>query len=343
MFLAHGIRSIGATVFALIVLTPSALADRAITVNWYHGKEFLQPVAQAFTYDTGIPVEITNGDDSFDTDVLLVPDYATLHRAADAGHFADIQSSGRDSKVPSQWRDPEGRWYGVLVRLRAIAYSPKHFSESSFSSIYDLMKPDLKGRVCLLQGSYKSNRSLLAGIIAQDGEAKARAWAAAVRANGTTEKPFDNDMDNVARIAKGECDVALLDNYYLHYMLEGKRTSKYNIPPEYIAVLDNYAMKVKIAWLEQETRGNPANVTAVAVSKKSNNKKQALRFVDFLLSDKGQELLSENTFKYPVVPGVEWPWRLKDQGRVRISDFDVNRLRDYYPMADKIYRETGWE
>ncbi len=332
-----------ARIFVLIFLAAPALAEKGISVNWYHGKEFLQPVAQAFTYQTGIPVAITNGDDSFDTDVLLVPDYATIHRAVDAGHFLKIKSAERDSRVPSQWRDPNGHWYGVLVRLRAIAYSPKHFSETSFSSVYDLMRPELKGRVCLLEGSYKSNRSLLAGMIALDGEEKARAWAAAVRANGTKDKPFDNDMDNVARIAKGECDVALLDNYYLHYMLEGKRTSKYNIPPEYIALLDGYAMQVKMAWLEQETRGNPANVTAVAVSKNSKNQKQALQFVDFLLSDKGQALLSENTFKYPVVPGVEWPWRLKDQGRVRISDFDVNRLREHYPLADKIYRETGWE
>lgn len=327
----------------LLMLMPPAWAGEGISVNWYHGKEFLQPVAQAFSLQSGIPVTVTNGDDSFDTDVVLVPDYATIHRATAAGHFVAIQSSERDARVPAQWRDPKGHWYGVLVRLRAVAYAPERVDEGAIDSVYDLMSKTYKGRICLLEGSYKSNRSLLATLIAEDGETKAREWAAAVRANGTPEKAYDNDLDNVTRIARGECDLALVDNYYLHYMLEAKRTSKYDIPLDYIQVLDDHAQEVKVAWLDQDSRGNPANITAAAVSRHSEKREQALQFVDFLLSDKGQELLAENTFKYPVVPGVEWPWRLKDQGRVRISDFDLNRLRQHYPLADKIYQETGWE
>ncbi len=328
----------------LLALVPAmAHAEQAITVNWYHGKEFLQPVAQAFTYQTGIPVTVTHGDDSFDTDVILVPDVSVIERAADAGQFAKLQSLHRDSRVPAQWRDRDGYWYGVLLRLRSIAYSPERTKQLNFTTVYDLADPSLKGRVCLLQGSYKSNRSFLATLIAEDGVDKAAEWARAVRKNVTPERTYDNDMDNVSRIAKGECDAALLDNYYLHYMLEGKRTGKYDIPESYTAKLADYAQSVEIAWLEQQTRGNQANVTAVAISRNSGNKVAAAKFVDFLLSDKGQELLAENTFKYPVVPGVEWPWRLKDQGRVRISDFDVNEVKPFLKKADDIFRQAGWE
>jgi iron(III) transport system substrate-binding protein len=328
-----------------VVLTfaHKALATEGITVNWYHGKEFLQPVAQAFTIETGIPVVITNGDDSFDTDVILVPDFSKIDEAADAGKFINIGSKERDARVPAQWRDDDGRWYCLVVRLRSIVYAPSRIDADDVASIYDLMDSDLKGKVCLLEGSYKSSRSLLAYLIAVDGEKKARKWAKAVRKNGTTEKDYDNDMDNVARVAKGECDVALLENYYLHYMLEGKRTSKYNIPEEYTEKLADYAMQVKVSWLDQDLRGNPANVTAVAVSSDSKKPEQAKQFIDFLLTDKGQELMAENTFKYPVVPGVEWPSRLKDQGRVRISDFDMNKLGEFYDKADEIYREAGWK
>jgi len=329
-------------VISLVVITMNVQAsDDALTVNWYHGKEFMMPVAQAFTRATGIKVKVTNGDDSFDTDVMFVPDYASIHKAADAGKFANIKSVERDARVPSQWRGENGLWYGALVRLRGMVYNAEKVDGSKLTSIYDLADPAYKGRVCLLEGSYKSNRSLLAILIAQDGEEKAGAWAKAVKDNMAGE--WDNDMDNISRIARGECDVALADNYYYHYMQEAKRTVKYKIPLEYIMEMPELTSAVSVKWIDQETHGNPANVTAVAVAPNTPRRDAALKFVDFILSDKGQEILSENLFKYPVVPGVEWPYRLKDQGRPRMSDLNLNTLRPHYETVDKIYREAGWK
>ena len=330
---------------AVALCTPTVIAAEAaaetISVNWYHGKEFMYPVVQAFTAETGIKVTVTNSDDAFDTDVMFVPDYATLHRAEDEGRFSNIQSASRDALVPSQWRDDGGLWYGVLVRIRGIAYNAEKVDGASITSAYDLMGPEYKGRVCLLEGTYKANRTFLATLIAEDGEEKARAWAEALHENMVPV--YDNDMDNIGRVAKGECDVTYADNYYQHYMLEGKRTGKYKIPEEYTNTLPDLAGRVSFKWLEQDTRGNAANVTAVGVSPTTKHREAALKFVDFLLTDKGQELMSENLFKYPVVPGVAWPYRLKDLGRPRISDLDINTLRPFYPLADKIYKEAGWE
>ncbi|MFC3050540.1 extracellular solute-binding protein [Kordiimonas pumila] len=327
--------------FFIAGLQPASAGD-AITVNWYHGKEFLYPVVQAFTHDTGIKVTVTNSDDAFDTDVMFVPDFSTLERVENE-QFSNIQSPERDARVPVQWRDEKGLWYGVVVRLRGIAYNADKISADKLTSVYGLMDPALKGRICLLEGSYKSNRSFLATLIVEDGEEKARAWAKAVRENAETKRVYDNDMDNISHIANGECDVALLDNYYYHYMREGKRTSKYNIPDSYTEQMPELTSKVSVIWPEQATRGTAANVTAVAVSKTTENREAALKFVDFILSDKGQELMAENVFKYPVVPGVEWPQRLKDMGRPKISDLNLNKLRGKIQIADKIYSETGWE
>lgn len=323
----------------LLVLTGTADAE-TITVNWYHGKEFLYPVAQAFTAETGIKVKVTNSDDTFDTDVMFVPDYATLRKSETLHHFMKIQSDERDARVPSQWRDDEGLWYGALVRLRGVVYHPDKVDQARINTAFDLMDPAYKGRVCLLQGSYKANRTFLAGLIAEAGEAKALEWATAVKDN--MGPPFDNDMDNIARVAKGVCDVAYADNYYYHYMLEGKATSKYNIPAGYMALLPGYAEKVKFKWLDQDTVGNVTNITAIAVNKTTQHKDAALRFVDFALSDKGQYLMAENLFKYPVVPGVAWPQRLKDAGRVRIRDRDIKSLDPFYEVADRVFKQAGW-
>ena len=241
----------------------AAVEAESITVNWYHGKEFMYPVAQAFTAETGIKVSVTNSDDKFDTDVMFVPDYATLLRAEDEGRFSNIQSKERDALVPSQWRDDGGLWYGVLVRIRGIAYNPEKVDGDTISTAYDLMAPEYKNRVCLLKGSYKANRTFLATMIAEDGEEKALAWAKALKESMVPL--FDNDMDNISRVAEGKCDVAYADNYYAHYMLEGKRTSKYLNPEPYAVKLSELAQSVKFKWLDQVTRGNAPTVTAVPV------------------------------------------------------------------------------
>lgn len=324
----------------LSVMAGGANAE-TITVNWYHGKEFMYPVTQAFMAETGIKVAVTNSDDVFDTDVMFVPDYATLRKPETVKHFMKIQSPARNARVPSQWRSDAGLWYGALVRLRGVAYHPEKVDPDSINTAFDLADPVYAGRVCLLQGSYKANRTFLAGLIADAGEEKALEWAKALKQNMVPL--FDNDMDNIARVAKGECDVTFADNYYYHYMLEGKATSKYNIPQAYMAVLPGYAEQVKFKWLDQETVGSPTNITAIAVNANTEHKDAALKFVDFVLSDKGQYLMAENLFKYPVVPGVGWPQRLKDNGRVRISDRDIESLDPFYEAADRIYKEAGWD
>ena len=50
------------------------------------------------------------------------------------------------------------------------------------------------------------------------------------------------------------------------------------------------------------------NIAGVALLTASDNDENALRFIEFLLSEEGQTYFREETFEYPVAAGVDaWP------------------------------------
>ncbi|MCG8443997.1 MAG: ABC transporter substrate-binding protein, partial [Caulobacterales bacterium] len=327
--------ALGASVWLSAPWAPvCAEPNEPLTVNWYHGKEFFYPIARAFELETGVDVQMSDSYDLFDTDVILVADYLTLHQAAAEGRFATIATPERDARVPAQWRDDEGRWYGVAVRLRAAIYNPLAVDGANLRSVYDLADDRFRGRMCLRSGENEYNRSLLASLIVQDGPERAQEWARGVRENAGAAPDYDGDIANILRVADGVCDGRFVNTYYLGHMMSGQRPERYPFTAEDVNTFFEAARKVEIAWLDQETRGNPANVTAVAISSETERVEDAQRFVDFLLSDQGQRMLAERVYKYPVVPGAAWTDFLKSQGRVRIDDFDLSQLDDAYDKAD---------
>ena len=89
------------------------------------------------------------------------------------------------------------------------------------------------------------------------------------------------------------------------------------------------------------------NVTGVAISSwiEDGGEKQARaqELIRFLLSKRGQELMSQHVFKYPVRDDAEPGDFIKSHGPFKMDDFNVNDLRYHYDTADRIMRDAGWE
>ena len=62
------------------------------------------------------------------------------------------------------------------------------------------------GKVCTRSGSHPYNLSLMASIIAHEGEVKAEEWAKGVVAN-FARAPKGGDTDQIKAVAAGECAV----------------------------------------------------------------------------------------------------------------------------------------
>ena len=78
----------------------------------------------------------------------------------------------------------------------------------------DLAQPALKGKFCSRSGSHPYNISLLASVIAHEGEAKAEQWAKGLVAN-FARAPKGGDTDQIKAVAAGECGVTIANSYYV--------------------------------------------------------------------------------------------------------------------------------
>ena len=158
-------------------------------------------------------------------------------------------------------------------------------------SYEDLAKPEWKGRVLIRSSSNVYNQSLVGAIIDAHGETDAEKWCKHLVAN-MARKPQGGDRDQIKGVAAGEADVAVANSYYYARMLGGT-------PEEKAA-----AAKVEVVFPNQKNRGTHVNISGIGVVKTAPNKANSVKFIEFLTSDKVQEVFAAGNNEYPVVKGA---------------------------------------
>ncbi len=66
----------------------------------------------------------------------------------------------------------------------------------------------------------------------------------------------------------------------------------------------DWANSVRIVYPVFEDGGTHVNVSGVAMTKASKNAGNALKFIEFLVSDKAQQVYADINFEFPVKAGV---------------------------------------
>ncbi len=107
-------------------------------------------------------------------------------------------------------------------------------------------------------------------------------------------KPAGNDRLQVKGVYAGECDLALGNTYYMGAMLNDEKE------PEQKA----WAESVNMLFPNSADRGTHVNVSGAVLAKNAPHKDNAVKLVEFLASDKGQEMYAEVNYEYPVKEGV---------------------------------------
>ncbi|MBN8842209.1 MAG: extracellular solute-binding protein [Sphingomonadales bacterium] len=332
-------------VIGLAMLACSSMASaQQLTVNWYHKQRYLQPVIDAFTAETGIEVIVTNDYDRLNTDVIFVSDYKSLTETKNFNKFRklDPEFFAEMSKVvPAQWRDRDGYWLGVVLRARTALVNKSMVPEAQRpKSLLELADPKWRGRMTIRSASNVYNRSLLAYMIYRYGEPAATRWAQGIVDNFGPEGRYLGDTPNARAVAEGKFAITFLNTYYLGYL----QTQTGTHSPEMLRQLRD---DVAVVWLDGGKFGLPVNVTGVGISADvpagSERLDQAQKLVAFVLSPRGQALMSEHTFKYPVREDVAPSAYLQSFGTFRKDTFDLNELRYLYDDADRIMEKVGWK
>ena len=115
-----------------------------------------------------------------------------------------------DERIPETFAYPRSNCTASRVRSRHLETSRVRCHVATYEALADARN---KGKICTRSGSHPYNLSLVAALIAHNGEAKTEAWAKGVVAN-MARTPRGGDSDQIKAVAAGECAIALSNTYY---------------------------------------------------------------------------------------------------------------------------------
>lgn len=331
------------TSLQLLLALPAA-ADGAVNLYSARQEALIKPLLDRFMEDTGIEVNLVTGSadalikrlevegENTPADMLITVDAGRLHRAKEAGLFRAVESGRLEERVPAHLRDDDNQWFGLSQRARVIAYSTERVDPEELSTYEALADDKWRDRICIRSSDNIYNQSLLASIIAAHGEERATEWARSIVDN-MARRPQGGDRDQIMAVAAGVCDVAVVNTYYY-----GKMRSE-----DAQAEQREAAAKTALFFPDQKGRGAHVNVSGAGVTRHAGNPDNALRLIEFLVSDTAQQWYAQVNHEYPVVPGVEASESVRAWGYPFKQDrLPLSRLGELNATAVRIFDRVGW-
>ncbi len=318
------------------VASPAANAAEPVVVYSARNEQLIKPIFDRFTAETGIPVRFTTADAAVlierlaaegknsPADLLMTVDAGELWNASNRGLLRPTRSKILEANVPATLRDPGNRWVGLSQRARTIVYHPSRVDPRLLSTYEALADPVWKARLCLRSSKKVYNQSLVAMMIKARGEAATettlRGWVANLAA-----PPFANDNQVIEAIAAGQCDVGIVNTYYLGRMLQRQ--------PEF---------PVKVFWANQRGDGTHVNVSGAGITRHARNPAAAQTLLEWLSAGEAQRLFAGSNMEYPVNPNVEIDPLVRSWGSFTPSRINIVEAGRRQATAVRVMDRAGW-
>src|SRR5690606_38966717 len=107
------------------------MAAEQVNICSFRQPYLMQPILDAFTKETGIKTNVVadgtgilerlkrEGRNS-PADLVLTVDIGNLNELVQSGVAQPVKTEILEKNIPSQYRDPDGIWYGLTLRARNI-------------------------------------------------------------------------------------------------------------------------------------------------------------------------------------------------------------------------------
>jgi iron(III) transport system substrate-binding protein len=329
----------------LLALVATSPALAAAEVNLYSARQeaLIKPLLDRFTAKTGIVVNLVSGEPdallqrlksegkNSPADLFLTVDVGRLLRAQEMGLLQAVDSAVLREAIPAQYRDPGGHWFGISLRARVIVYAKERVRPEELSTYEALAEPKWRGKICVRSSSHVYNQSLVAALIAHLGVEQTERWARGLVAN-LARPPEGGDRDQIKAVAAGQCDLAIVNTYYLGGLLNSADAKEREA-----------AAKVGLFWPDQQGRGVHINISGAGITKAAQHRNEALRLLEFMLSDESQRWYAETNFEYPVKRGVAISATLQAWGAFIPDKLNLGLLGKHNAEALRLMDRVGWK
>lgn len=332
-----------AALAAGLALAIGAQAAAAQEINIYSSRHYDNDTAlyDNFTAATGVKVNRIEGtaDEliarmkaegaNSPADIYLTVDAGRIWLADKEGLLQPIESATLTERIPEHLRHPEGHWFGLSQRARVIFYNKERVPTPP-QTYEALAQPDLKGKVCIRSATNIYNLSLMSAIIEHDGAEGAKAWATGLHDN-LARQPEGGDTDQLKGLVSGACDVAVANTYYFA-----------RAQAETVEGLSEHVDQIGWVMPNQETTGTHMNIAAAGVAVNAPNKADAVKFLEYMVTDEAQAFFADQNHEFPVVAGVPVGPIAKEYGDFKTDTINLNVLGVNQPKAQAIFNEVGF-
>jgi len=314
------------------------------TVNVYSYRQpfLIDPLLKKFTEDTGIKVNVIFAEKGLiermaaegrnsPADLLLTVDVGNLMQAKEAGVGQVVHSQDLEKEIPAAYRDKGGVWWGLTRRARVV-YASKERVKLRDITYEDLADPKWKDKICIRSGQHVYNVALTASMIAAHGETWTEQWLKGVKEN-LAHKPAGDDRMQVKGVYSGECDIAVGNTYYMGAMLQNEKEPEQK----------EWANSVYILFPNTNDRGTHVNISGAVLAKNAPHKDNALKLMEFLASDEGQQMYAEVNNEYPVKEGVPWSPSVKSGGNFNPDPISLNEIAALRKKASELIDKVGFD
>lgn len=286
----------------------------------------------AFTKATGIKVTYRQGGDTelgnqliaegaaSPADVFLTENSPAMAAVEKAGLFADVDPA-TIAQVPAEYRPSTNKWTGVAARTTVFAYNTTKLTEDKLpKSIMDLEQPQWEGRwgAPPVKPDFQA---IVAAMLDLTGEPATSKWLEAMKANAEI---FSDNLATLKAVSQGQVDGGIIYHYY--WFRDQAKTKE-------------ISTNTKLYYFRNQDPGAFVSISGGGVLASSKKKDQAQRFLTFITSKAGQEVLENgDSFEYPVASGVPAnpalpPLAGLQAPAVNPSDLDAQKVTDLMTKA----------
>ena len=311
---------------------------QAVDVMVYSARKerLLLPLLQAYKLETGVEVSyLTDAAEPLlsrlktegaatEADILLTVDAGHLWHAAQLGVLAAVDSKRLQHNIPENLRDPNHRWYGLSVRARTMVYNREWVNPGDLSTYEDLADPKWKGHLCLRTSEKIYNKSMVAMMIAQHGEAVIepiiKGWVA-----NLAQPVFSSDTKLLDAIEAGKCNVGIVNTYYFGRSIRG-----------------NPGSSLALFWANRVSGGTHINISGAGITKHAKHPASALKLLEWFSTENAQKLFAKLNMEYPANPRVKPDAMLASWGNFKQEAHNVSLAGEFQADAVKLMKRAGY-
>jgi iron(III) transport system substrate-binding protein len=279
------------------------------TITLYNGQHLqtAEQLISAFEKKTGVNVVVRSDDEDVladqiategsksPADVFFTENSPPLESLQTRGLLAKVDA-GTLAATPSRFNSPQGDWAGVSARVSVLVYNPALISAGQLPTrISQLARPQYSGKLALAPGE-TDFQPIVTAYLRANGQAATLSWLKAINSNASAHIYGDNETV-VDKVNRGQAAFGIINQYYWFRLR---------------AEIGAGNMHSKLAFFAPRDPGYVIDISGAGIMRSSKHQAAAQKFLAFLVSRQGQEIIGTPgqgtgqslSFEFPVASGV---------------------------------------